>query len=181
MSVHIALLRAVNLGGRGKVSMADLRRVLSDLGFAGARSLLNSGNLVFSSDGRPSAEIELLLERAAAEQLGLRTDFFVRTADDWSRVIARNPFPDEAAHDPAHLLVIFLKGVPDASAVHALQSAANGPEVVRADGEHLYVTHPAGIGRSRLTAALIETRLAVRGTGRNWNTILKLKDLAGSE
>ena len=104
----------------------------------------------------------------------------VRTAKEWQTVIARNPFPGEAERDPGHLLVLFLKTAPRLAAVKALQSAITGPEVVHADGAHAYVTYPAGIGRSRLTNAVIEAKLGTRATGRNWNTVLKLGAVAGS-
>jgi uncharacterized protein (DUF1697 family) len=172
------LLRGINVGGHAKVSMSDLRDVVAALGFKGARTLLQSGNLVFSGGARKGAELESLLEKATLGRLNVRTDFFVRTADEWAGIIARNPFSDEAARDPSHLVVMALKGVPTASAVEALRSAVNGPEVIRAAGRQLYVTYPAGIGRSRLNGTLIEAKLGTRATGRNWNTVLKLDALA---
>ena len=75
---------------------------------------------------------------------------------------------------------MFLKGAPAGKVVGALQASITGPEVVRAEGKHLYITYPAGIGRSRLTTALIERSLGTRGTGRNWNTVLKLGALAAA-
>ncbi|MFI5267588.1 MAG: DUF1697 domain-containing protein, partial [Chloroflexota bacterium] len=118
-----------------------------------------------------------LLEEAA-KRLDLRTDFFVRSVDEWAGVIAGNPFLDEAERDPSHLVVLFLKAAPDASAVEALRAAVVGPEVIRAERRQLYITYPEGIGRSKLTNTLIERKLGTRGTGRNWNTVLKLKELA---
>jgi uncharacterized protein (DUF1697 family) len=178
MTIHIALLRAINVGGHKKVAMSDLRDLLTRLGFVDTRSLLQSGNLVFRSDGRTGANVERLLEAEAAKRLDLRTDFFVRTAEEWKAVIARNPFRDEAERDPGHLVVMFLKAAPDVKNVKALQAAITGPEIVRAEGKQAYIVYPSGIGRSRLTSTLIEKKLGTRGTGRNWNTILKLAALA---
>ncbi|HEX6511768.1 MAG TPA: DUF1697 domain-containing protein [Chloroflexota bacterium] len=177
MAVYVALLRAVNVGGRGAVAMADLRRMLSELGFERVQTLLNSGNLVFSGDTN-SGEIEALLEREAARRLGVSTDFLVRDAQEWASMVAANPFPDEAEADPGHLLVVCLKNTPEPSQVQALQSAVQGPELVRAQGRALYITYPDGIGRSKLTIPVIEKKLGARGTGRNWNTVLKLDGLA---
>ena len=179
MTIHIGLLRAVNLAGHNKVGMADLRELLAGLGMRDVRSLLQSGNLVFRSGGRTTTQLERLLEDAAAKRLGLVTDFLVRTANDWKAVMAGNPFPQEAARDPSHLLVIFLKEAPDREKVTALQKAITGREVIQAKGRHAYIVYPDGIGRSRLTSALIEKKLGTRGTGRNWNTVLKLGALAG--
>lgn len=179
-TTHIALLRAVNVAGRNQVAMAALRGLLADLGFGDARTLLQSGNLVFRSDARTCAQLESLLQDAAKQRLGLDTDFFVRTAGDWKEIVAGNPFPKEAGRDPGHLLVMFLKEEPDRDMVAALQEAITGRELVRAKGRHVYIVYPDGIGRSRLTGALIEKKLGTRGTGRNWNTVLKLGALAGA-
>jgi uncharacterized protein (DUF1697 family) len=180
MNRHIALLRAVNLPGHNKVGMADLRKLLGDLGFEDAQSLLQSGNLVFGSQGRTSAQLEALLESEAKARLGLDTDFFVRDAADLRAVIAGNPFPEEAERDPGHLLVLFMKDEPKREDIAALQAAIKGREVVRAKGPHAYLVYPDGVGRSRLTNVLIERKLRTCGTGRNWNTVLKLGALVGS-
>jgi uncharacterized protein (DUF1697 family) len=110
--------------------------------------------------------------------MGLRADFFIRNTKEWREVVARNPFRKEAEHDPGHLAVMFLKAAPKANDVKAVQASIVGPEIVRADGRHLYIVYPAGIGKSRLTNVLIEKKLGIRGTARNWNTVLKLAALA---
>jgi uncharacterized protein (DUF1697 family) len=178
MTVQIALLRGVNVGGHAMVSMAELRGMLEELGFGGAKTLLQSGNAVFTSSARSSAKLETQLEEELEARLGRRTDFFVRSIEEWEKIIAANPFRAEAEHDPGHLHLIALKSAPEASAVAALQAAVTGPEVVRAAGKQLYVTYPDGAGRSKLTNAVIEKKLGTRGTARNWNTVLKLDALA---
>ena len=180
MTIHVALLRGVNVGGHRKVAMSDLRDLLTELGFQDARSLLQTGNLVFRSRSRASVGLERLLAAKSEKRLGLCTDFFVRSASEWAQVIARNPFGAEAERDPARLVVLFLRDAPAAGEVKSLQAAITGPERVRARGKQAYVVYPAGIGRSRLTNAMIEKKLATRATGRNWNTVLKLGALAGS-
>ncbi len=173
----MALLRAVNLPGHQPVAMAGLRELPTGLGLADARTLLQSGNLVFRSAGRAPAQLETLLEAEAEKRLGLRTDFFVRTAKEWQALVAANPFPAEAQDDPGHLLVVFLKDAPTPAAVEALRAAIVGRERVEAVGRQAYFVYPDGVGRSRLTTALIEKKLGTRGTGRNWNTVLKLHAL----
>ena len=179
MTTYVALLRAVNLPGHNKVAMRDLCGMLADLGFAEPRSLLQSGNLVFRGAPSLTAKVERRLEEAAAERLGLSTEFFVRTAPEWRDLIAANPFPEAAERDPGHLLVLTLRDAPGEAAVSALQAAIRDREVVRAVGRQAYVVYPDGIGRSRLTYALIERELGTPGTGRNWNTVQKLAALAG--
>jgi len=180
MTTHVALVRAINVAGRNRVSMAELRDLMAELGFANVQSLLQSGNLVFDSRAGTPARLESLLEQAAKDHLQLETAFFVRTAKEWAEIVAGNPFPDEAKRDPAHLVVQFLKGAPDHEHVTALEKAIVGREVIRAGGRHLYIVYPDGIGRSKLTNALIEQKLGMQGTARNWNTVLKLASLAAA-
>jgi uncharacterized protein (DUF1697 family) len=180
MAVHIALVRGTNVGGHKSVAMSDLRDLLTELGFVDARSLLQSGNLVFRRDSRGETDlIEILLEKEARNRLGLEADFFVRSAGEWSAVVANNPFRDEAERDPSHLLVMFTKAATNLRDVDALRASIAGPEVLRAHNRHLYIVYPAGIGRSRLTNTLLERKLGTRGTARNWNTVLKLAAMAG--
>ncbi|PYO76400.1 MAG: hypothetical protein DMD67_08670, partial [Gemmatimonadetes bacterium] len=131
MTTCIALLRAINLGAHNAVPMADLRDLITRLGFGDVRSLLQTGNLVFRSDGRAGTQLERLLEVEAKKRLRLETDFFVRSGQEWRTVIKRTPFPREAQSDPAHLVVMFLKDAPDTKNVNALQAAITGPEVGR--------------------------------------------------
>jgi uncharacterized protein (DUF1697 family) len=174
MKSYVALLRGVNVGPHKQVDMGELRDLVTRLGFADARSLLRTGNLLFQCPSRTCAQLERLLEVEAQKHLDLATRFFVRTAEEWQAVIDRNPFRAEAKRDPSHLLVMFLKDEVDAKDVKALQTAITGPEIVRGNGKQLYVVYPDGIGRSRLTHAAIEKKLGTAGTGRNWNTVLKL-------
>jgi uncharacterized protein (DUF1697 family) len=177
MTPQIALLRAVNVGGI-KVSMADLKALLVDLGFEDVRTLLNSGNVVFRGK-TTGANLEKLLETEFARRVGRPTEFFVRTAEEWNSIVDRNPMTDEARRDPGHLLVVVLKRAPTDREVDALRGAIVGPEVVEADGKHAYIYYPAGVGQSKLTAKLIEKQLGSPGTGRNWNTVLKLAAMVG--
>jgi uncharacterized protein (DUF1697 family) len=176
--MNIALLRGINVGGHKKIAMSDLRLLFEAMGFSEVKSLLQSGNVVFGDDRRTGAEIERLLERETQKRLALEADFFVRTAKEWSGVVAGNPFRREAETDPGHLVAMCLKDTPEKADVRALQAAIAGPEIVRAKGSQLYIVYPAGIGTSRLTNALIERKLGTRGTARNWNTVLKLQALA---
>ncbi len=178
MTICIALLRAVNLGSHNKVAMADLRAFVAGLGMEDVRTVVQSGNVVFRCAAASTARLEALLESAASKQLGLVTDFFVRTAREWRDIIAANPFAVEARTDPSHLVVMSLKKAPDLGAVSALQDAIGGREVVRAQGREAYFVYPDGIGPSKLTTALIERKFGTRGTARNWNTVLKLGALA---
>ena len=174
MAAHIALLRAVNVGGR-KLLIAELKAVFESLGFTRLRTLLQSGNIIFESAQSPSPALEAALEAETEKRLKLRTDYLVRSPDEWSAVVRNNPFPREAKDDPGHLLVLPLKSTPTASDVAALRAVIQGRETVTAIGRELYAYYPDGVGRSKLTIALIERKLKTRGTGRNWNTVLKIQ------
>jgi uncharacterized protein (DUF1697 family) len=156
------------------VAMADLVALLGRLGFDDARSLLQSGNLIFRTAGKKAAHLERLLESEVLKRIGLETRFFVRSDDEWNAVVEKNPFPSEAKRDPARLIVMFLERAPESENVQELQAAIKGRESLRADGRHLYIVYPDGMGTSKLSNAVIEKKLGMRGTARNWNTVMKL-------
>jgi uncharacterized protein (DUF1697 family) len=169
MSVRVALLRGINVGGKKMVAMSDLRALAERLGLREAKTLLQSGNLVFRSDKSP-VQLEKLLENEL-DDVGV----FVRTAEEMADIVAGNPFPAEAKNDPGRLVVMLLKDAKDAA---VLNGAVAGREIARGKGRHVYIYFPDGQGRSKLTNAVIERKLATRGTARNWNTVLKLAALA---
>lgn len=180
MTTYIGLLRAINLPAHNKIAMAELKSLLAGLGMHDPKTLLLSGNLVFATSAQPPQKLERVLEAATARQLGVTTDYFVRTAKEWQALVAANPFPAAAKSGPGHLLVMCLKDAPKPAAVKELQAAITGRELVKAKGPNAYFVYPDGVGRSRLTTALIEKMLQTRGTARNWNTVLKLAALATS-
>src|SRR5882762_1234098 len=111
--------------------MTDLRSFITQLGLQDARSLLQSGNLIFSSRVRTGAELERFLETEAKERLSLESDFFVRTPEEWKSLIRQNPFRKEAERDPGYLIALFLKTPADPANVEALQTDIKGPETVK--------------------------------------------------
>jgi uncharacterized protein (DUF1697 family) len=178
MSPHIALLRAVNVGGR-KVLKDDLLGLAKDLGFDDAKTLLASGNLVLWGKGASDAEMEKRLEDGLEKRMGLRTDFMVRTPAELKAIIADNPFPDLAIERPGHLVVSFLKAPVPAADVEVLRAAITGRERVHAHGKELYIDFIDGIGESMLDRDWKKTKRAPLGTARNWNTVLKLAAMVG--
>ena len=178
MTVHIALMRGIHAGGRDRISAFNLRAFLSAPDCGDTRALLQSGNLVFGSQGRTPGELEYLIEMQADRRIGMASGFMVRTADEWAAVVARNPF---AAQPPCagRLVVMLLKDAPERAAVQALHEAAGaGPDTIQVDGRQVYLVYPRGIGQSRLTCSLIESTLATRGAARSWGTVLRLAALA---
>jgi uncharacterized protein (DUF1697 family) len=177
MPAFVALLRAVNLGPHNKISMADLKAVAEGAGLSNARTLLQSGNLVFEAKAKTPTALEKLLEAALGKELGLKTPVVVRSAAEWRAALDENPFPKQAKSDPSHLLVMPLKAKPEKSAVAELVTVIPGREQVKLAGQQLYLVYPDGIGESKLTAALIEKKIGVAGTARNWNTAQKIAAL----
>lgn len=177
MPAFVALLRAINVGGRGTLAMADLRRAAAAAGLGAPRTLLQSGNLVFEAgaDAAP-AELERRLEAALADRFGLTTTVLARSRWQWDALVADLPFPNLAATDPSRLVAMVLRAAPDAARRAALAAAIAGPEQAVVRGDVAYVAYPDGIGRSRLTAARIETALGTPGTARNWRTVSRIAD-----
>jgi uncharacterized protein (DUF1697 family) len=178
MTTYVGLLRGINVGGNKMVAMADLRELMTSLGFSDVKTLLQSGNVVFRGASKAPAKLEAILETELRKRLGLTVEFHVRTADEWRAVIEANPFDAEAKKDPSHLLVTCFKAALDNANVKALQAAITGPETLRADGRHLYMVFPDGIGNSK-AVGLVDRKLAARGTARNWNTCQKIAALCG--
>ena len=180
MTSFVALLRGINVGGYKAVSMTALRELGESLGFAEVATLLQSGNLIFKAKDSNAGKIEADLAKAAEKKFGHRIDFFVRDGKEWKAIMARNPFGAEAADDPSHLVVMCLRDKPGAKALDLLKAAIKGREYFHAEGRGLYLVYPDGVGRSKLTGALIEAKLGTSGTGRNWNTVRKIGELLGS-
>lgn len=168
------LLRAVNVGGR-KVLMADLKRVTAAAGFDAPATLLASGNVLFGTTLSAARTAETL-EAAILKELGVATDVMVRDHAELAAVIAANPFAQVAKDKPNWLLVMFLTGEPQGG-LASLENVCVAGEELRLGPGCLYISFPQGIGTSKLSNAVIERRLKVRGTGRNWNTVGKLRDL----
>jgi len=173
---RIALIRAVNVGGRA-MPMAELRAMVTHLGFTDVHTLLQSGNLVFRGEGSDEA-VEATLQAASEQRFGYQADYFVRTRKEWDEIIAANPFADEARDDPARLVVVTLKSEIAGGAIEALRGAIKGREYAQTKGRCAYIVYQDGQGDSKLTISVVERALGTRGTARNWNTVLKLAALA---
>ena len=178
MSTYIALLRGINVGGKNLVSMPLLKELLTALGFTNARTLLNSGNLLF--DAATKQKIPTLEKHLEAEILNhfkVPADVMLRTAPELEQALANNPFPKEAKLDPSHLVVMFFKSPLAPASIKSLEQSIKGREKISAAARELYITYPDGIGTSKLTNTAIEKSLALRGTARNWNTLRKIASL----
>ena len=176
MARYVAFLRGINLAGKRRVSMTALRAALEEAGYEDVQTLLQSGNVVFTSRKKP-ASLERDLAQTLRKAFGFDIAVLVRTRDELAAVIERDPFGGEA-DDPARYQVSFLSDKPDTGEAKELERAAVDPERVAVLGREVYAWHPGGVGRSELAKLITDRRLGVDVTARNWRTVTKLLELA---
>lgn len=179
MTMRIALLRGVNVGGNRKVAMADLKAMVEVLGFTAVKTLLQSGNVVFEAGDRSDAELETLLEREAETRLGLDTKFIVRGPKAWRAMIDANPLPDEAEREPSRFLVNVAREVVTPEQLAAVRAVATPGEKVEAVDRCVYIFFGDGIADSKAALVFGRKSLGLTATGRNWNTVRKIAELIG--
>lgn len=167
MPVHIALLRAVNVGGTGALPMAELKAICEEIGFSDVATYIQSGNVVFRSGDSADAAGHLL-DAALEKRLGKRPGVMIRSAAEMAGIAGKAPFPDAK---PSHVLIHFLSTAAPPDALAGMV-APDGEEAV-VSGREIYVHYPNGSGRSRLKLAAIKA-----GTSRNLNTAAKLAAMA---
>lgn len=173
-----AMLRGINLGKR-QLKSAELKAVVEAMGFTEVRTILASGNVVFEAGAASPEALERDLHAALEKDIGLKSEVFVRSRADLDRLVADNPFPDEARERPSHLVVSFHREAVDKAAIARLAESYDGPERMVALGRELFTDFPDGQGRSNLIPAMQKAKLSQGNTGRNWNTVLKLRDALG--
>ena len=168
-----ALLKGVNVGGNRKLPMAELRALVEGLGYGNVRTLLASGNVVFDAPGAAATIVASLA--AALVDSGCKTDILLRDLAEIDAVIAANPFPGAAADHPSHLLVVFHRDPFPAGLIDKVADIYTGPEHLHAEGRELFVDYPENIGESKLDRAMAKLKFPAIATGRNWNTVNKLR------
>jgi len=179
MAGVVSMFRGINLGSHRRVSMEALRAMFELLGLSEARSHVASGNIVFRADARDLVRLARKIEREFKEQFGFHSDVLLRTAAELRGVIAKNPFAGREGVEPAKLLVWFLEEEPPAASRAQFGEIRIAPEEARLEGRELYIYFPNGQGRSKAPMAQIERAIGGPGTGRNWNTVEKLAEMAG--
>jgi uncharacterized protein (DUF1697 family) len=176
MPRYVALLRAVNVGGR-KVTMAELKTATAKLGYENPRTLIASGNLVFDAKKTAPAKLEAALEAMIEKTFGLFSEVMVRDPTEWAAIIKANPLKKKAKEDPAHLVCLVCKAPPDAAALDAyltsLRARHDKGEKVEVVGREIYIDYGPSIGESKL---ILPKKVCI-GTARNWNTVLKLNEM----
>ena len=178
MKVIISLLRGINVGGHHKIKMDDLRSLYTKLGLRDVQTYVQSGNVVFRTSERNLATLAHRLEAAIEKKYGFHADIILRTTAELRSAVARSPFAKRRDIEPGKLLITFLHQPPDKEMTANILAVKPDPEELHLDGRELYVYFPNGAGRSKLFTSLTGKLLNKQGTGRNWNTVTKLLEMA---
>ena len=177
LTACVALFRGINVGGNRIVPMTELKSLHEALGFRGVVTYIQSGNVVFTSDETDVAQLTSQIEENFAQKFGFRSQVIVRTLAELEETITNNPFQHSPEKESKAVLIVFLATCPESSALEDLKQSYHGPEEMYLIGQELFVYYADGMGRSKLTLPLIEKKLKTAGTGRNWNTVLRLREM----
>jgi len=178
MKVVVSMLRGVNVGGHNKVAMQALRSLYASLGLLDAQTYVQSGNVVFRTKEKNLASLAAMIESAIERSFGFRPSVILRTISELRAAIAANPFATRSGIEPSKLLVTFLAASPSAEARQKALSIKADPEELHILDRELYIYFPNGMARPKLSMASVERALKIPGTGRNWNSVTKLLELA---
>ena len=160
------------------VKMDALCTLCGSLGLRDAETYVQSGNVIFRTEGRDLVRLCKRIENGIEKTFGFRSDVILRTPAELRDVIARNPFASRRGIEPKRLAVTFLASDPGQEAREKLLAIKAEPEEVRIEGRELYIYYPNGMARPKLTWPIIERTLKTSGTSRNWNTVTKLLEIA---
>ena len=174
---HVALIRGINVGRAKRVAMADLRALVGDLGYGDVRTLLNSGNVVFSVPGSARGDPATRIEKGMIERLGISARVTVLTVEELATVVAENPL-GKVAHDPSRLFVTVLFDAADRKLLQPLERQEWAPDVLAVGARVAYLWCPKGMIESPLVTA-VNGLLGDAATTRNWATMTKLHALVG--
>ncbi len=178
MAVIISMLRGVNVGGHNKMKMDALRALYESMKLRDARTYVQSGNVIFRTDERDMARLAKRIEDGIERKFGFQSDVILRTAAEMREVITRNPFAKRRGIEPGKLLVSFLGSDPGEEGREKVRQMKCDPEEMRVEGREIYIYFPNGAGRSKLQWAGLGKMLKTTGTGRNWNSVTKMLEMA---
>ena len=178
MTIHIALLRGINVSGHKPVPMAGLKALFAELGFKDAKTYIQSGNVVFRSQGKDAAKSAHALEAGILKTFGFEVPVIVRTAEQLAAVVKANPWRKKKLTDSERVYISYLDQAPSKEAAAALAAVAGGNDEFVLSGTEVYILARGGYGDSVFSNTLMEKKLKVRSTTRNLETTLKLLAMA---
>ena len=177
MPTFAALLRGINVGGKTRVPMAELKSALASLGLEDVVTYIQSGNVVFKSSSRSAGAVAADIERQISKVFEQNVAVLLRTPAQLRKIAADNPFLSKGA-DLSKLHVVFLDAASAKSKIGKLDPNRSRPDEFSVSGREIYLRLPNGFGRSKLTIDWFERGLGVRATARNWKTLSKLIELS---
>ena len=172
------MLRGVNVGGHNMIKMDALKALCVSLKLKDPQTYVQSGNVIFSSGEKDLAKLAKRIQYAIEKSHGFRPGVVLRTAAELKEVVARNPFAKRSGIEPGKLLVNFLASHPAKDAREKALAIKIGPEEMHLIGREAYIYFPNGQGRSKFPWPAIERALGTSGTGRNWNSVTKMLEMA---
>ncbi|MDI1255758.1 MAG: DUF1697 domain-containing protein [Flavobacterium sp.] len=179
MPTYIALLRGINVSGHNMIKMELLRGFLKELDFENITTYINSGNILFQSKLTDTAKLELLIHQKIAEKFGFLIPVVIVTLEHLKTVATNNPFAEVEIPDPTQPFVAFLSDIPSQANIAILSAIDFGSDKFHVSNKAIFLIYANGAaGKTKLTNALLENRLKVRATSRNWKTVHKLIALA---
>ena len=173
---YIALLRGINVSGQKIIKIDELRKLFESLGFENVKTYIQSGNVVFKSQINRPEKIVKSIERKIKEVFSFDVTVIIRTHDELKKIIRTNPFLKNKPIE--RLYIIFLSNISDNENVEKLQPYKSKTEEFRIIGKEIYLFYPDGYGRSKLTNNIFESKLGVKATTRNCNTVNKLFEMS---
>jgi uncharacterized protein (DUF1697 family) len=178
MPVVISMLRGVNVVGRHKIKMDELRALYESLKFESPRTFIQSGNVIFRTKQKNSPALAKKIQDAIESTFGFRPDVMLRTTGELRQAIAASPFPSHRNLHPSKILVTFLTAEPGPEARAALAGLKGHPEEIHLKGRELYIYFPDGVGQSKLRWSNVEKLTQTTGTARNWNSVTQMLAMA---
>jgi uncharacterized protein (DUF1697 family) len=177
MTTYVALLYSIIIDKTRRVAMADLRGIAETLGHANTRTLISTGNLIFEADEQPIDQLEAALEKGFADFHGKHVDIIIRSAEDWRRLVAANPFADESAAHPDRVAVRIMRDRARPEIAGFLKPyQTQGEQVSIVDGD-VWIAFSGQPSQSKLLGQLAPKRMGGIGTARNWNTVRRLGEM----
>jgi uncharacterized protein (DUF1697 family) len=178
MPVVICMLRGVNVGGHNQIKMDTLRSLCESLQLQSPRTYVQSGNVVFKTREKDLSRLSKRIATEIERKLSFRPEVILRSTSDLRQVISSNPFAKRRDIEPGKLLVFFLARDPGPEARKNLLEIKTDPEELHVNGSEIYIHFPNGVGKTKLSFPLVDRTLKTQGTGRNWNTVTKLLEIA---
>ena len=179
MALYLALFRGINVSGKKIIKMEDLRKLMDAEGYKNVKTYIQSGNVIFESDETSKSKIAAAIESMIEKQYGFEVVIFVIDMNDVNRAVANNPFAKkgELEEGTKKLYVTFLSEKPSIENIEKLEQSSIGEDIIELRDDILYFKLISKASETKLSNNLIESKLKVSATTRNWNTTLKLQSM----